>query len=498
MALKRYIALVIGNSQYDNPYYGNLANPTNEADAMGTVLQKLKCTVFVKKNLTYSEYRIAFDEFTQEIIKQKADAAIVYFAGHGLNIDATDYLIMKDTPAFNIGSKTKWLSIAINDICQELNAVGDQLNIVIIDACRNAPNQLMRGLISNPENSLLGMRLTNHLPFQTFIAYSTSIGKSASDGNATDGHSLYTKTLLENIEEEDLPIESLFKRVRNKVYRGYDNLQLPWEYSCLTEEFCFNYGQLSPYFDKPYSESAYNDGMYVSLNGDVSEIINGLKSYIYDTQNTAVGKLRRIYKIITDKNDLFVIGRNLLQAAQGGAFECQKEISYANLRKYTWQGENHVLDGILYEMYFDKSNQFRDSVKGMNMLDVIANILVYPEFKNACKFIQISLAEYKDRLYYIPGSSDRCIVTVKLGTSNKNMFEENVWDINSIRIKEKDIITQIPIASELNVIELRNCIQQAITVPLLYLQIRYTENINNGDRFINRYSSITDSLQLFM
>lgn len=50
-----------------------------------------------------------------------------------------------------------------------------------------------------------------------------------------------------------------------------------------------------------------------------------------------------------------------------------KEISYANLRKYTWQGENHVLNGILYEMYFDRSNQFRDSVKGINLLDNIAS-----------------------------------------------------------------------------------------------------------------------------
>lgn len=142
---------------------------------------------------------------------------------------------MKDTHAFKTGeSRTKKGAVAINDICQELNAIGDQLNILIIDACRNTPNQLVRGLISNPENSLLGMKLTNHLPFQTFIAYSTSIGKSASDGNAADGHSPYTKTLLENIEEENLTIESLFKRVRNSVYRGFDNPQLPWEYSCLT------------------------------------------------------------------------------------------------------------------------------------------------------------------------------------------------------------------------------------------------------------------------
>jgi len=488
MNLKRYIALVIGNSQYDNPYYGNLTNPTNEADAMGAVLQKLKCTVFIKKNLTYSDYGTAFDEFTKEISNLKADAAIVYFAGHGLNIDATDYLIMKDTPAFKMGeTKTRKSSVAINDICQELNAVGYQLNILIIDACRNSPNQLTRGLISNPENSLLGMRLTSHLPFQTFIAYSTSIGKAASDGNAMDGHSLYTKTLLENIEEENLPIESLFKRVRNSVYRGFDNPQLPWEYSCLTEEFCFNYGQLNPYFDRPYTESAYNDGMYVSSNDGANEIISKLKSYTYDTQNMAVNKLRRIYKILTDKNDLFVIGRNLLQAAQGGAFDCQKEISYANLRKYTWQGENHVLNGILYEMYFDKSNQFRDSVKGIKILDDIANILLYPEFKSVCKFIQTALAEYKDRLYYIPGSSDRYIVSVKLDSSYMNMFDETVWHINSILIKGKELLNQIPFNCELDANELRSYIQQVTAVPSLYLQIRYSERINKDNHFINSH-----------
>lgn len=400
---------------------------------------------------------------------------------------------MKDTPPYEMGKVGIIdLSVSINKICQNLNAVGDQLNIIIVDACRNDPNQTVRGLASTQEASLFGMGTTSHLPYQTFIAYSTSVGGTASDGNATDGHSLYTKTLLENIEEENLPIESLFKRVRNKVYRGYDNLQLPWEYSCLTEEFCFNYGQLNPYFDKPYSEAAYNDGTYVSQDDYVNEIITGLKSYTYDVQNTAVGKLRRIYKIITDKNNLFVIGRNLLQAADGGAFECKKEISYANLRKYTWQGENHVLNGILYEMYFDKSNQFRDSVKGINMLDDIANILAYSEFKNARKFIQISLSEYKDRLYYIPGSSERCIVTVKLSSSYMNMFDENVWNINSILIKGKEIQDSIPFNREIDSIELRSYIQQAIATPLLYLQIRYSENINEGDLFINSHSSITD------
>ena len=495
MALKRCIALVIGNSHYDEDYYKDLANPLNEADAMARVFSKLKCEVLLGKDLTHKEYVTIFDCFLQKIQDAKTDAAIIYFAGHGLNINAQDCLIMKDTPPYEMGKVGIIdLSVSINKICQNLNAVGDQLNIIIVDACRNDSNQTVRGLASTQEASLFGMGTTSHLPYQTFIAYSTSVGGTASDGNATDGHSLYTKTLLENIEEENLPIESLFKRVRNKVYRGYDNLQLPWEYSCLTEEFCFNYGQLNPYFDKPYSEAAYNDGTYVSQDDYVNEIITGLKSYTYDVQNTAVGKLRRIYKIIANKNDLFVIGRNLLQAAHGGAFECQKEISYTNLRKYTCQGENHVLNGILYEMYFDKFNKFRDSVKGINMLDNIANILLYPEFKNTCKFIQMSLAEYKDRHYYTLGSSDRCIVAIKLGSSYMNMFDETVWRINKILIKGEEIPNPIPFNHELDAVELRHYIQQAIAIPSLYLQIRYSENINEGDHFICNHLHITDKL----
>lgn len=457
----------------------------------------LKCEVLVGKDLTHKEYVSTFDCFLQKKQDAKADAAIIYFAGHGLNINAQDCLIMKDTPPYEMGKVGIIdLSVPINKICQNLNTVGDQLNIIIVDACRNDPNQTVRGLASTQEASLFGMGTTNHLPYQTFIAYSTSVGGTASDGNATDGHSLYTKTLLENIEEENLPIESLFKRVRSKVYRGYDNLQLPWEYSCLTEEFCFNYGQLNSYFDKPYTESAYNDGTYVSLNSNVNEIISGLKSYTWDTQNAAVNKLRKIYKTITDKNDLFVVGRNILQAAQGDAFECQEEISFVNLRKYIWQGENHVLNGILYEMYFDKSNQFRDSVKGTNMLDDMANILLYPEFKNASNFIQTSLTEFKDRLYYIPGSLDKCIVSVKLDSSYLNMFDETVWLINSIQIKGEEIPNPIPFNQELDAVELRRYIQQAIAIPSLYLQIRYSENINEGDLFIYNHLHTTEDYKV--
>ena len=174
MALKKYIALVIGNSHYDEDYYKNLANPLNEADAIACVFSKLKYEVIIGKDLTYKEYVTTFDFFLQKIQDAKADAAIIYFAGHGLNINAQDCLIMKDTPSYEMGKVGIIdLSVPINKICQNLNAVGNQLNIIIIDACRNDPNQTVRGLASTQEASLFGMGTTNHLPYQTFIAYST-------------------------------------------------------------------------------------------------------------------------------------------------------------------------------------------------------------------------------------------------------------------------------------------------------------------------------------
>lgn len=126
------------------------------------------------------------------------------------------------------------------------------------------------------------------------------------------------------------------------------------------------------------------------------------------------------------------------------------------------------------------------------MLDDIANILAYPEFRNARKFIQFTLAEYKDRLYYIPGSSERCIVTVRLDSSYMNMFDENVWNINSILIRGEDILNQVPCNREIKAMELRGYIQQATTIPSLYLQIRYSENVNENDYFINNHLSITN------
>ena len=73
-----------------------------------------------------------------------------------------------------------------------------------------------------------------------------------------------------------------------------------------------------------------------------------------------------------------------------------------------------------------------------------------------------------------------------------NMFDETVWHIDSILVKGKEILDKIPFNRELDTVELRSYIQQVIVIPLLYLQIRYLENVNKDNLFINSRSSITD------
>lgn len=69
------------------------------------------------------------------------------------------------------------------------------------------------------------------------------------------------------------------------------------------------------------------------------------------------------------EDDKFVIGRNILQAAVGGCWKCEEELTYSKLKLYNNKGNNAVLDGILYEMYFNSNNEFRNQkVKGIDFV----------------------------------------------------------------------------------------------------------------------------------
>jgi hypothetical protein len=119
-----------------------------------------------------------------------------------------------------------------------MDTVLDQLgqskvSIVILDACRNNPFKKSRSVGGDG-----GLAQMTQAPMGSFIAYSTSPGKTAADGKGKNG--VYTQELLKNITKPGLSIEEVFKSVRVDVSKATTGEQTPWETSSMTGSFYFN------------------------------------------------------------------------------------------------------------------------------------------------------------------------------------------------------------------------------------------------------------------
>lgn len=305
------IALVIGVNEYES--FDELYAAVNDADSIAKKLSGLKFNTELCLNIKYDDYLVKFGEFINEI-QNGYDVALFYFAGHGAMVNRSDCLFLNDTPDVSThgGIPSKGKSIIVNDVCEQMRGAGDQINIVIIDACRTEKS---RG--SYLPISEFGRNIK--LPFQTFIAYSTSPGCPAKDGKI---HSPYTEALLKHMDREQQQIELMFKEVRKELFKGIGN-QMPWEHSSLIDHFAFNHGQCSPYYGAPYSQQAYEDATFIASSAEVMAIIEEFKSYNVYQQRVALHKFKSI-KNKLDKNEKFVVGRNILQAAVGGCFRLPK------------------------------------------------------------------------------------------------------------------------------------------------------------------------------
>lgn len=265
----------------------------------------------------------------------------------------------------------------------------------------------------------------------------------------------------------NVKIENLFKEIRHDVYKGRGS-QLPWDYSCLVNDFCFNYGQTDPYFNLPYSQNAYEDHKYISENEFANEAITEFKSLNYNRQKQALVIVHKHFKELS-KDDLFVIGRNILQSA-GACFDCQREISVQGLVKYnTANGDNDVLNGILYEIYFDSGNNIRSQLKYTEGLINIERIAASKRFKKSFSFLKQSLQGYD--VTYIPGETTKQVVNI---TSEEN-DEDGSLVIKEIKYRGKNIINKIFNYSEdITLQQLEDRLIGYIGIPENLLQINFS------------------------
>jgi len=224
------IALVIGNARY--PRFA-LANPENDARLIATRLRALGFQVNDQYNLGVVQFRRALREFARRV--QQDDAiAVLYYAGHGVQIDGRNFLLPVDVDLRD-QEEVKDESVDIDELfIGRIDKVGSFARIVILDACRNNPfaGSKTRNIRAAGGLAEMGAR-------GTLIAFASAPGAAAEDG-PDGGNSVYTRSLAEEMMAPGIEVEQMFKNVRVRVLRDTNGRQLPWVNTSLTSDFSFN------------------------------------------------------------------------------------------------------------------------------------------------------------------------------------------------------------------------------------------------------------------
>lgn len=226
-ASNKKTALVIGNTDYS---VAPLKNATNDSDSIALELAGLGFDVHHHKNVNFQEMETAIENFGASLQKN-GGVGMVFYAGHGIQVQGENYLVPVSA---NIKRENdiKYKSVHMGYLLDQLEKAGNDLNIVVLDACRDNP--YASKYRSTLKNGLAGVAIA---PVGTFIAYATSPGTTASDGTGENG--LYTQELLKAMRLQGLKLEDMFKLVRTKVRKISNNTQIPWENSSLEGDFYF-------------------------------------------------------------------------------------------------------------------------------------------------------------------------------------------------------------------------------------------------------------------
>ncbi|RKE72733.1 caspase family protein [Pseudorhodoplanes sinuspersici] len=222
------IALVIGNSAYKNNK--PLNNPANDAQAVSQLLNTAGFEVVMAFDLNRDVMKQTVAEFAARINEKGPNTvAMVYYAGHGLQVDGENYLVPVDAK-FESETDLVENGVKLADVMSALEAVPSKARIVILDACRNNP------FTASGDAGGKGLAIVD-APAGSIVAYSTAPGTEAFDGLGR--HSPYAAAFMRTVKQPNMPIEQVFKKVRVLVHESTDSKQTPWESSSLTSDFVF-------------------------------------------------------------------------------------------------------------------------------------------------------------------------------------------------------------------------------------------------------------------
>ncbi|GAB4333582.1 MAG: hypothetical protein OHK0038_09810 [Flammeovirgaceae bacterium] len=224
---EKRIALIIGNANYVT---APLKNPVNDANTMAKELKALGFEVITLTNASYQAMKKGISDFGKKLGADKNSVGLFYYAGHGIQLKGKNYLVPTDA-VLETEADVEVYAVDMEGLLANMEYAANRMNIIILDACRNNP--FGRGFRSTAGNGLA----TVNAPTGTIIAFATSPGSTAADGEGSNG--LYTQELVNAMKIPNIKLEDVFKRVRTQVRQKSSGSQIPWENSALEGDFYF-------------------------------------------------------------------------------------------------------------------------------------------------------------------------------------------------------------------------------------------------------------------
>ncbi len=240
-------ALVIGNDSYPG---NSLKNARNDAQAISEALGSIGYVTMLQLDVTRKVLNDSVDIFAGGL--NPGDTAVLYYSGHGLQVDGENYLVPTDFQVTS-PSDVKYQGYPLSLVLEKFARRGATTQIIILDACRDNP---FLGTRSSRGGGWAGVGNSAG----TFLAFGTAPGSTASD-NPTKPNGLFTEALLKYVTSSQLGIEAMFEKVREDVIRESNGLQVPWTASSLVGSF-----HILPKIDaNPNVSLASNQGAPISV-----------------------------------------------------------------------------------------------------------------------------------------------------------------------------------------------------------------------------------------
>lgn len=311
------LALVIGNGNYKHA--GTLANPRNDASDVQAALKVFGFKVILGLDLDRKEMDAKIREFARAL--SDADTAVLFYAGHGLQVAGQNYLIPIDAK-LESERDLEFEAVRVEMIMRQLELEREaKTSIVFLDACRNNPLSRNLARSMGTRGASVGQGLAQiDAGVGSFIAFSTQPGNVALDGSGRN--SPFAAALTKRMKEGGRNLNTLMIEVRKDVLAATGGKQVPWDHSALTGDFYFDAkAATGPAESKPAGHET--GGEAKALNARIEKLESELKKRDDAEATATLARLKDESKRIETQNfedwqRIFELRRNAMQQADAG------------------------------------------------------------------------------------------------------------------------------------------------------------------------------------